>query len=96
MLGNDQDASLFFQTHYVLWTLGWIDPDLVAELDGLSPPGHENWRQVMQRECPWSRVEIRDRFTRLCEEMSDDEALETILHDLALIPADGMDYVAGQ
>ena len=86
MLPNDQDAALFFRTHYVMWTVGLLDPDFVAELDALSPPNQENWRQVMQRECRWSRAELQRLFTRLCEEMSDEEALDAILHDPALMP----------
>jgi hypothetical protein len=84
MIWRDQDAAMFFQTHYVMWTVGMIDPDFVADLDALSPPTHENWRHVMQRECPWSRAEIQNIFARLCVEMTDEEALETILRDLSL------------
>lgn len=86
MHSGDHDAALFFQTHYVLWTVGMLDPDFVAELDSLSPPNHENWRQVMRRQCGWSRTEIQQQFVRLCEEMSDDDAVETILRDLVLLP----------
>jgi hypothetical protein len=84
-MGNDQDAAVFFQAHYVTWAVGMMDPGFAEELDALSAPGQENWRQIMQRECRWSKAEIQAIFTRLCEEMSDEEALESILRDLVLL-----------
>jgi hypothetical protein len=84
MIRDDQDAALFFQTHFVMWAVGLIEPDFVAELDALTPPTQENWRQIMERQCPWTRAEIQAAFTKLCVEMTDDEALDVIMRELSL------------
>ena len=73
------DAAQFFQSYYILWLVGMLDPDMTAELDELSPPGVENWRQVMHRECQIDERKLQARFLCLCESMSDDDAVETIL-----------------
>lgn len=78
------DAARFFESYYLMWAVGMVDPEMVEELDSLSPPGVENWRQLMQRRCRYSRRELQARFRRLCETMSDEEALEVMFQGLTL------------
>ena len=77
----EHDAELYFQAHYILWVLGKLELDLEEELDALNEEG-ENWKQVMERKCPWPRRDLQHRFTRLGETLSDEEALDTLLQEI--------------
>jgi len=79
----EHEAAQFIQVHYVMWVVGMMEPDLAAEMNELTPPGRENWIQVMDRECSWTRQDLQARFTSLCETMSDEEALDAILQEAA-------------
>lgn len=74
----EHDVALYFEAHYVLWAVGKLEPEVADELDALNPGG-ENWKLVMERECPWTRESLQKRFRSLCETMSDEEALDNLL-----------------
>lgn len=76
---TERDAARFFESSYVLWAVGMLDPELTAELDALTPPGWEPWRQTLERECPLNRQDLQSLFLKLCDSMSDEEAVELLL-----------------
>lgn len=80
---NEQDVALLLHSYYILWLVGMMEPELTAELDAMTPPGAENWRQVMHRKFRVDPRRIRARFLSLCDTMSDDEAVEAILLEFA-------------
>lgn len=77
----EHDAALYFQAHYVLWALGKLELEMEEHLDSLNEGG-ENWKQIMERECPWPRHDLQRRYASLCESLSDEEALDALLHEI--------------
>ncbi len=76
------DAALYFQAHYILWVVGRLEDEICDELDSMTAPGEENWKQVMRRICPWSSPYLQHRFRNLCKTMSEEEALDELLQEV--------------
>lgn len=81
MRRTEADAALYFQAHYILWVVGELEPEVEEELDALNPAGVD-WKEVMERDCPWSRADLQTRYSRLCETLSDEEALDAFLQEV--------------
>lgn len=79
---TENEAARVLQTSYILWAVGLLDPEVVEDLESLTPPGQESWREIMDRQCPWSRQELQRQFVTLCETLSDDDALDVLLTHL--------------
>lgn len=78
---SDRAIAEFFRENYIRWAVGQLDPRVEQELDELSPPGWENWKNVMERENGFVSAHFQHLQTLLCEstELSGEEALAVLL-----------------
>ncbi len=78
---TDREVSQFFRECYIRWAAGQLDPQDDDELNQLTPPGWENWKQVVERMNGYEAHQFRRLYTLLCETagLSTEEALAVML-----------------
>ena len=82
---SDDAVRTFFRAHYVLWLIGELEPEVEQELDALSDPNCENWKQVLRRELACSPDDLRQQFHVLCETHSIEEAIARLLDKFGFV-----------
>jgi hypothetical protein len=74
----------YFCQNFIHWATGVLDDETARQLDGLTPAGMENWRQLVSRICGWDAATIRRLHTTLQSTcgMSPVEATEFLVGSL--------------
>lgn len=78
---SSHEISQFFRECYIRWATGHLEPAMDEELNELSPPGWENWKQTIERIHGYRPGHFRQLQAHLRKHarLSSDQALAVML-----------------